>query len=348
MQPIFLAILLLFNSFGFAASSEKLIIHATEYGVGKFHRYDNQVHPYPKNSAWLPYILPGAASTDNAAIQKNPDGSFTVFFSTLDQLIESIIKISQEKQQKVAVLNLHGHGLPGAMWFPKDAEALAGWECSQWQDSATGDDQDNYDQYYSPVSVSEIMDIRQMSNSGSAQMGCTTGLPEWQNALEKNPQFKKVFAVDARIHFLSCVVGLGTLGEAFTKGIAELLLPKGSGRVESSMDFGLGDWSMPSGMGFWDYQSDDQVNHDGDIYPTDRKDSEIAQKGTIRIASYSGTGWRMSLLGDQKVLPLDFDSNLIGTFVPEIFPMVFQGPLPKTIRVPGTRAYVNVRGGQDR
>ena len=95
----------------------------------------------------------------------------------------------------------------------------------------------------------------------------------------KAAEFKSVLARDIQIHFLSCVVGLGSNGETFTRGIADLLLTAGGGgRVETSMNFGLGDWSMPEGMGFWDLQSDAQVDHDNSLYTKNHTDREIAQK----------------------------------------------------------------------
>jgi hypothetical protein len=277
-------------------------------------------------------------------VQKNDDGSYTVFFSTLDELIGSVVQISTTENKKVSVVNVHGHGLPGAMWFPKDAEDLAGWECSDWQAAASGSDEDNYNQYYSAVSVSEIQQVREMSNNPNIQMGCTTGLKEWQAGVAKTPAFKDVLAADAQIHFLSCVVGLGSNGDTFTQGIAALILPQGNGRVESSMDFGLGDWSMPQGMGFWDYQTDAQVDHDNSLYVVDHKDAEIAQKGTIRMASFSGSHMASQLLADRDFLPLGFEASVTGTPVSEsVQAFDFSKPVPSRIRVPGTASYVQVR-----
>jgi hypothetical protein len=335
------------TSFGFASvSSAGLVIHTSEFGVGKFHRADNKAHAYGTDNAWSPYILPDQAATNQPLIQKNADGSFTIFFSTLDEMLASVVKISREQGQKVSVLNVHGHGLPGAMWFPKDANALNSWGCSDWKDAANGSDSANYDQYYSPVSVSEIEQIRDMSNNPNVRMSCTTGLNEWQAAVAKLPDFKAALANDAQLHFLSCVVGLGTMGENFTKGMAALLLPNGSGHIETSMNFGLGDWSMPSGMGFWDYVSQAQVDHDNGIYPVDHKDAEIAQKGTIRVASFSGAQWGTSLLGNRDFMALSYE-NLNGVVLSPVLnarvsvPAIY-GPLPSRIRVPGTNAYVHV------
>ena len=208
-----------------AATSDRLIIHSAEMGVGKFHRQDNRVHPYATDNAWRPYILPEGAGSDNMLVQKNDDASYTIFFTNLDELLSAVVKISHDENKKVSVFNVHGHGLPGAMWFPPSAEALNDWSCSDWKDAASGSDQGNYDQYYGAVTVDEIQQIRGIADNPNVHMQCTTGVSEWQTAVGKNPEFKNVFASNAQLHFLSCVVGLGSQGDNFTKGIAALILP---------------------------------------------------------------------------------------------------------------------------
>jgi len=330
-----------------AASGAGLVIHSMEMGVGKFHRYDNHVHPYGKDNAWAPYILPDGAGTDKLIIRKNANGSYSIFFNTLEEMLGAVVQISNTTGQKVSVLNVHGHGLPGAMWFPPTAEALNGYGCSDWQTAASGSDQDNYNQYYSAVSVSEIQQIRDISDNPNVHMSCTTGVKEWQDAIGKNPGFKSVIADNAQLHFLSCVVGLGSQGDAFTQGIADLILPHGgTGRVETSMAFGLGDWSMTSGMGFWDYQSDEQINHDNSIYPVDHQDSEIAQKGSVRLADFSGGSLTSSRLDNRSVMALSFENEIRGKRVATTNnphrEKTARAVVPTVIRVPGTNAYVHV------
>jgi hypothetical protein len=325
-----------------AALATGLVVHTSEFGVGKFHRIDNQKHAYDKNSAWLPYVLPDNAATDKALTVDNADGSVTIFYSTLDDMLAAVVQVSQSRRQPVSVLNIHGHGLPGAMWFPPTADALASSDCADWRAAASGSDQDNYDQYYSAVSVDEIQEIRMASNMpGMLMAQCTTGLDEWKSEVAKVTAFKSVLASDVQIHFLSCVVGLGSAGQGFAEGVAGLLAADGSAaRVEASMDFGLGDWSMPGGMGFWDMQSETQVNHDNDIYVKDKEDKEIAQKGTIRVVTSAAAGWTSAMLADQDYMKLGFESSL-GRFLP-IQPQVFPHlrSVPTQLRIPGTTRYV--------
>jgi hypothetical protein len=327
-----------------ALASDGLVIHTAEIGVGKFHRYDNKQHAYSNGHAWSPYILADNVTDLQTRTQKNADGSYTVFFSSLADMIQAVLQVSQTEGKKVSVLNVHGHGLPGAMWFPKDASALNGWACSDWKDAAMGRDADNYDQYYSPVTVGEIQQIRNMADSTNVHMPCTTGLREWQDVVAQAPAFKTVFSDDAQVHFVSCVVGLGSLGEQFTKGIAALLFSAHpQGNVQTSMNFGLGDWSMPQGMGFWDYQTDAQVSHDNDLYTHNHQDAEIAQKGTIRLVAQASGTWTSGLIGGRDYMSLVFEPKVTGVPMVEKARVVTpRSQLPTRIRVLGTRAYVNV------
>lgn len=340
-----------------AQASPGLTIHAEEVGVGKFHRYDNQVHPYGSGSAWLPYVLSREAPTDHTTLVENPDGSVSIFFMTLEDLLSSVVQVATRRHEPVAALNIHGHGLPGGMWFPANASFQQSIECSSWNQAASGSDEENYRQYYQPMSVSDVRAIREMSQTVNYHGTCTTGVAEWQTEVAKIPRLKAVLAADAQVHFLSCVVGLGEAGRAFTEGVAKALFPDGHGAVETSLDFGLGDWSMPQGMGFWDMTDEDQVAHDGGIYAADRKDSEIAQKGTIRLVLAGMSGWHSTLLADQSFMTMGFDAGLekeaasssslpAGNAGPEglesmVPPAVrAPGPPPWRVRVPGTQAYV--------
>jgi hypothetical protein len=230
------------------------------------------------------------------------------------------------------------------MWFPKDVRTMESWSCYSWKEAASGSDKANYEQYYSPLSVSQINQIRDISNNPNIEMGCTTGLKEWREAMAANPGFKAALADDIQIHFLSCVVGLGKVGETFTQGMAELLLPTAAARLETSVNFGLGDWSMDKGMGFWDFITEDQVKRDGDLYQAHRRDSEIAQKGTMRIANYAGA-WKTGLVTGRDVMAIGFETAFKGTLLaaPIELEAPTYGPAPARIRVPGTNSFVDVR-----
>jgi hypothetical protein len=337
MRSLFFALAMFVGSMAVAAQG--LVIHTTEFGVAKFHRYDNKVHAYDAANAWTPYILPANADTSHALIQKNADGSFTVFYSHLDEMLSSVVQIANDQHQPVSVLNVHGHGMPGAMWFPKDQKTRDSLVCQDWVDAASGADLDNYNQYYSAVTADEVQQIRAISDQTNSHYPCTTGLREWQGAVQKNPAFKQALAPDAQIHFLSCVVGLGRAGEAFTTGIAQLLLTSGQGKVVTSTNFGLGDWSMPEGMGFWDYVTDSQLDHDNAIYPVDHKDREIMQKGTVRVSTFSNNAWTTTLVGDQSFMSLGFQ-QIRGPVVKEAVTLSPMAVSHAPVRIPGTNAYV--------
>jgi hypothetical protein len=65
MLRIALAALFLLSPF---AQAQGLVIHSAELGVGKFHRYDNQKHPYGAENAWTPYVLPADADTQSTLV----------------------------------------------------------------------------------------------------------------------------------------------------------------------------------------------------------------------------------------------------------------------------------------
>lgn len=337
LKSVCLGVVLTFAISSNALADHELVVNAAEFGVAKFHRADNKAHAYGADNAWSVYILPDNMPTDHVQILKNSADNYSVFYSTLDEMLAAVVQISQTEKRPVSVLNIHGHGLPGAMWFPKDEKALNGIGCSQWQDAASGSDEDNMSQYYSALSLSEIRQIRQMSNASGIFMPCTTGLKEWQQGVQKNLSIKTALAADIRIHFLSCVVGLGRLGDEFTKGIAALLVT-GNGHVTTSMNFGLGDWSMPEGMGFWDYQNDQQLDRDNSVYPVNRRDADIAQLGSIRLAN---TGSASSVLASQRVMPLGFDSLVPGVQSESLLTAESQS-LPASVRIPGTKARVQL------
>jgi len=61
-------IIISFLSFQILASTNGLTINATEVGVAKFHRFDNNVHEYGINNAWSPSILPANISPEQTPI----------------------------------------------------------------------------------------------------------------------------------------------------------------------------------------------------------------------------------------------------------------------------------------
>lgn len=325
-------------------ASQGITIYSEEVGVAKFHRIDNSIHAYPSDNVWTPFILANNAQTDRTTFQKNGDGSYTVYFLTLEDLLVASSQISQNEHLPISILNIHSHGLPGATWFPSDAHDLNSLLCYQWRSSAEGSDRDNYDQYYNPVSAYEVQQIRDMGDRTYNQMGCTTGLPEWKTVVARHPEFISALASDVQISFLSCVVGLGRAGEVFTQGLANLLFPAGSqAKIQTSVNFGLGDWSMPKGMGFWDYISDEQINHDDEIYPKTRQDSLIAQKGAVRVTHYSGSSWTSTIVGNQDSLIFNRKANISGPILHEnVQAQKANVPGVDYVRVPGTGAVIPV------
>ncbi|MBN8554671.1 MAG: hypothetical protein J0L93_04430 [Deltaproteobacteria bacterium] len=353
-------ILFLSISSAHANESKHLIIHAAEMGIGKFHRYDNSVHSYDENNIWINYVLPNNAPEKTPIIQENKDGSVTIFFSHLEELFQQIQKVSNDKGMKVDVLNINAHGLPGGMWFPKDEATMNSSACGSWAASAQGDDRANYNQYYSPISKSDINQIRFLSRAWYAPVGapCVTGYKQWDEVAKRNAGIKQIFATDAQIHLFSCVVGLGWAGKTFIEKVAPTILSGEGSKMAAAMNFGLGDWSMPEGMGFWDFQNSEQLERDEHLYVTNKRDRDIMQKGEVRLAAINAGKWKSNILTnldfmlgtkDDLQLPSDSAMNILQSDTHSLdIPLTAKERLSIKgntvyIRIPGTTTKIPVR-----
>lgn len=341
----FLLFLSLSLGMNWAMAADTLTINGAEFGIGKFHRYDNKVHKYDQNNTWNVFILPDGVKTKQAYVQKNAEDNYTIFFTNLEEFLTKIVELSVKTGKKVGMLNLNAHGLPGGMWFPKNVATRDSEECVQWRQAASDSDGDNYSQYYSSVSKEDMLyynDMAETSRIPSYQ--CLTGLREWAAIAKVVPAIKTVFSDDAQVHMLSCIVGLGSLGDNYTQGIAKLLFPNlVNQQVQTSIKFGLGDWSMPEGMGFWGFESDAQLARDNEIYPVNRKDSEIMQRGNIRVADVVNGKIVSGLMTNEFYIYLTRDDR------PVYYPptptkrlKISERPLPVTIRIPGTNFFTNL------
>jgi len=192
-----------------------------------------------------------------------------------------------------------------SMGFPravgsKDKAELESMNCSQWKETAQADDSKSYDEYYSTPDKQSIAMIKALGQNHYSYP-CVQGASEWESVGSKITNLKSYFSPDAEVNFLSCVVGLGSVGEDFTLRIAKLFLPAGgTGRVQAALKFGLGDWSMDKGMGFWDYINDDQLAKDSKDYETNKRDANMAQSGDVRVASHPQSGYEVTLLQNQS------------------------------------------------
>lgn len=335
-----------------ADESAGLIIHASEIGIAKFHRHDHSVRPYEHNNLWRHYALSPGANTVTPQVRDNDDQSVTVIFSNLDELFTSLQNLAESKGKKIDVLNISAHGLPGAMWFPSDQARMNSNECASWRKSAEGDDKANYEQYYSALDASEIKEIRALANLPSLAFmtPCTTGTSEFGRIRKKHAKLASIFSADAQIHFFSCVVGLGWAGKRFVYAVASQLLSGENSKVQAAMNFGLGDWSMPEGMGFWDYQNSEQLERDNRRYPVDRKDRDIMQKGSVRMAIRQQSEWKVGIVsGLDFMLGTKDDLRLIEQGIFDAEDVVDAGSEQQfvhtknfSVRIPGTHVRVPV------
>jgi hypothetical protein len=96
---------------------------------------------------------------------------------------------------------------------------------------------------------------------------------------------------------------------------------------------------MPQGMGFWDYFTDEQLDKDNEIYPVNKKDSEIMKKGVIRVATPVNGTWTSNLVADQDYMLVGFAkpgfSNM-GRVMKNVHTPMVEAVLPTTVHLPGT------------
>jgi hypothetical protein len=246
---------------------------------------DNQIHPYGKGHAAKLFLLEDNATLEQSPIiTRNNQNSYSIIYSHLQELMETAVQLSKKTHKKIDLINITAHGFPGGLWFPKDKKTLESSECKDWVESSTNSDQKNYDMYYSPVSKESFKSIRAFSNIvDDTDYECTIGHRQWNEILNLVPEFKTSLSQKAQIHFLSCTVGLGPRGKVFNESIAKSTFTSKSQTIQTSLQLGLLDWSMPDGMGFWDYLTDSQLDYDNSRYPIDRCDANMKQKGNLRV-----------------------------------------------------------------
>ena len=286
------------------AAGRLLVVDAVDTVMGNFHRYDNRRHPYGPGNYWADFIGTGYGP-GSAFARQDADGVVTIEFSDLEDLLRTLVKVAAKEHAQVAVLNISSHGHPGGSWFPPDEEAMNGGACQAWMQTAQSPDAVSYRLYYSDLYKGDIESMRRVSARANPYFDCATGADDWRRVASRIKGIYSVFAPGAQIHFDSCLTGLGKAGEGFVKAVAETLFPHGGGNVVASMDYGLTDWSMPKGMGFWDYQNDAQLARFDKLYPKDRQDSEFAQTGSVRVASYQNGAWTTFVVGGLSVMPID-------------------------------------------
>jgi hypothetical protein len=331
-----LVVLFILIASQFTSVARALSIHAAEIGIGKFHRHDNSLHNYATSNAWVPFILPENADLTTPKVIENRDHSLTIFFSTLTEFLQTLNQVAADHSESIVTLDINAHGIPGGMWFPVDDEAKASLECKDWREAATAPDEENYKQYYSATTKKDMNEIL-LQSQGVANYECVSGLPEWQNVISSIPSLAGRFSDQAILSILSCTVGMGSAGAEFNLGLAAALFGKASrAEIRSIVQLGLGDWSMPEGLGFWNYLNPEQFLHDNQIYPVDREDREIMQRGTVRVVTGAAGDWASSLVENQPFLNFTNPGPLSGQRR-QVHEFTTSRAAPPTVRIPGTQ-----------
>ncbi len=285
-------ILLLLSLLIYTDHTSALTVHAVEIGIGKFHRMDNQKHPYGPDHAWAPMILPDGKDMKDTplTVEQSPE-VYSIFFSSVDQLLKSVFKLHRDLGRRINILTIHAHGLPGGIFVPQTDKQRDGLLCALWRRNSAQEDIKNYNQYYSKVPLIAVKLVKATSYIGDTTLSrilaplyrdpCISGLGAFERSIKKIPHFREAFSDDLEMKFLSCSVGQGRAGKDFLEGLGEMVLNSSEGRIDASEVISLGDWSTPEGLQFWDGQTFAQVRRDNRNYVRNKRDSEIALDGSI-------------------------------------------------------------------
>ena len=255
--------------------SPGITVRAVMYSLAKFHRYDNSIHPYTKEHAFLSDILPTDVkdpANDNEltiranavpSIEKLPNGEYRFFYFTMDQMIQGLIAATQLTHQTIYRLHISGHGIPGGNLFAGTSQQLMSAECKYLRENYEGPDLNVYNQYYLVSDNSEPFSqvyketleydaqTASYADTGSpAEIAtCATTLSYWKS-LPKNLNLPALFNKNARVNFFTCHQALGKLGEEFMTNFTEILFPSrtgATGEVRAVDTYLANDWSVLGG-----------------------------------------------------------------------------------------------------
>lgn len=316
---LILIVLFQFAFIGEVLASPGLTIYASEITLGKFHRYGNKVHPYPLNHAARNFILPDGVEVDRVLEVKNGDGSFTIFFNNLEDLLAGVASISKREKKQINLLNIEIHGGPGEIQVPVSYEVYTSQACENHRNKANLSDADYFRGYYGKLYADNYTSIRKMSNNLNDlvyEKECGhSRIDDWKIALDHNPGFVFSLSEDVQINFISCVLGAGKRGAAFSQQLAELLFPGGNlAEIRTTIDLGLLDWSMTEGMGFENYISELKVKIRNGLRDDGASDHDVNRGGYIRLTHYDlvQDRWTNEVRGPQMYLKFN-SQNTINT-----------------------------------
>ena len=103
---------------------------------------------------------------------------------------------------------------------------------------------------------------------------------------------------------------------------------------------------MLEGMGFWDYQNDEQLDRDNSNYVVHQNDREQMQQGAIRAAKIENKTIVSGLIPNREFMYLDGRADQAPLLPLEETLDLFSGEnksLPEQVRIPGTSMYIKIR-----
>lgn len=253
---------------------------AEDISAAKFHREDHRLHPYSPDHAWRPFV-PSEQGEIVAPLVEDKGGDTLIVFSSLQELFRTMKEVAQKKEKKIDLLVINAHGVPGGLWFPRDAAERDGEGCKDWMELALASDEANHREVYGGMTEEEILETREKANIVTSGVPCVQGSEAW-SALWREQGLPREISQDFGIILDSCTVGLGRAGESFATGIARGVLGE-NGYLQSLLSYGLADHSLPEGVGFWDFENGENLSRDNLLYATSRRGRDIAQPGSVRV-----------------------------------------------------------------
>ena len=289
-----------------AQAEPDLSVHVSDFDIGKFHRESHRRHPYGKGNVWTNFVLPPDADGTSPVLVTNDDGSRSLFASNLEDVFENLIRLSAETGRKVGTLDLVAHGFPGAISFAADRRAFASGDCEAARKLIAGPDEASYRKYYAGTSLAAHERMLKSSTFANGRIACGSTAVDFKKTASRLTVVQAVFSERARIRILGCNVGRGSVGTLFVSEVAKaLLIPGTDASVTAIRHYGLIDWSIPEGEGFWDVIGESQASRDEQTYPKDEMDSRYMKRGSIAVARFRAGKWRVAVTSDLSILRLD-------------------------------------------
>lgn len=247
-------------------------VYAVSRNIGRFYREGLLLHPQAKQ--WKYLALPASGDREPSPIVQQVSGDLsTVHFDTLASLLRGLADV-RAKFGPIDYLTIAEHGIPGGLWSPRDDAEISSPGCASWRRLRDLPDDAAFTSYYRVPTKEQLAGDDLAAQAETPGIPCHSTSEDWSALLDASSDAQDIFNDGALFVFAACRVGSGAHGEAFLRTLASAFNVPGLVLAASPMYIAL-DWSM-QGLGFWEYQNDDQLTRDTMTYAVAREDRRIA------------------------------------------------------------------------